>query len=359
MNKKYLVIILLVLIVISGVLIFRLSSPALFSFSKPVIKEVEPMPEPTKIASFIAVGDISYSRSIERAYKKADDMNYPFALIGQYLQQADFVFGNLETPITAGREIQSGEMIFRSNPGLEQVLKNNNFAIVSLANNHTPNFGDKGLEDTFSYLEKAGIKYVGAGNNELLARQPVYITSNGFKFAFLAYNDSDVVPSSYEASAEPGTAFMNINHLAEDISLAKKESDFVVVSMHSGTEYVPKPNSRQIEFAHAAIDAGADLVIGHHPHVVQTLEEYQGKYIFYSLGNFIFDQRLSDETEQGLLAKFRFNQAGLEGVELLPVYNNSLGRPEPANETKSNTILKRLSFPISGIFSLMKTDIDL
>jgi poly-gamma-glutamate synthesis protein (capsule biosynthesis protein) len=227
------------------------------------------LPQTNEEVSFVAVGDISYSRAVGRMVQKQKDINYPFLKMQDYLKSADMVFGNLETPITQGREISDFEMIFRSDPGTEQALKNAGFSILSLANNHTPNFGEQGLKDTFKYLESADIKYVGAGENEQQANQPVYVDVKGIKFAFLAYNDPDVVPASYEASdTHAGTAFMRINKMTEAVKMAKQKTDFVIVSMHSGIEYTDKPDDSQINFAHAAVDAGADLIIGHHPHVV-------------------------------------------------------------------------------------------
>ncbi|MFN7088863.1 MAG: CapA family protein, partial [Candidatus Paceibacteria bacterium] len=119
------------------------------------------LPQESEEVSLIAVGDISYSRGVERIVKKTNDINYPFLKIQDYLKKADLVFGNLETSITQGAEVPDFEMIFRSNPGTERALEKANFSILSLANNHTPNFGEKGLKDTFNYLDNAGIKYVG------------------------------------------------------------------------------------------------------------------------------------------------------------------------------------------------------
>jgi len=296
----------------------------------------------------IAVGDISYSREVERIVKKQKDINYPFLKIQDYLKSADLVFGNLETPITQGPEIPNFEMIFRSNPGSEQALKQAGFSILSLANNHTPNFGEKGLKDTFNFLNDAGIKYVGAGQNEQEAYQPVYIENKGIKFAFLAYNDTNFVPAYYEASANhAGTAFMRINKMTEAVKEAKQRANFVIVSMHAGVEYDRKPNNSQINFAHAAIDAGADLVIGHHPHVVQTLEKYKGKYIFYSLGNFVFDQPQSEETKDGLAIKVYFAKDRIDKISLLPVVMENLAQPEMANIDKADKILQRLDFSLA------------
>jgi len=309
--------------------------------------EKKKLPIKKEEVSLIAVGDISYSRGVERIVKKQNDINYPFLKIGDYLKNADLVFGNLETPITEGREINDFEMIFRSNPLTEKALKLNNFSILSLANNHTPNFGEKGLKDTFFYLEKEGIKYVGAGENEKTAYQPVYIEKKGIKFAFLAYNDFDVVPLSYKATENyAGTAFMETEKMIEAVKKAKQKSDFVIVSMHSGNEYVNKPNSSQVNFAHSAIDAGADLVIGHHPHVVQILEKYKDKYIFYSLGNFIFDQQAS-ETRKGLMIKVYFTKDEITKISLLPIIMKNLAQPEIADINEAKKILQRLNFPTS------------
>jgi len=156
------------------------------------------------------------------------------------------------------------------------------------------------------YLSEAKISYIGAGNNEEEAHRPKVFEIKGIKIAFLAYNDSDVVPLSYEAIKDhPGTAFMKKGKMQEDVKKTKAISDYLIVSMHSGTEYAKAPNQRQINFAHEAIDAGADLVIGHHPHVIQGTEEYKGKYIIYSLGNFVFDQMWSKATREGLVTKIK------------------------------------------------------
>jgi len=312
------------------------------------LSQKKKLPQVSEEVSLVAVGDISYSRGVERIVKKTNDINYPFLKIQDYLKSADLVFGNLETPITPGPEISDFKMVFRSNPGTEKALKQTGFSVLSLANNHTPNFGEKGLKDTFNFLKNAGIKYVGAGKDETEAYQPVYIEKKGIKFAFLAYNDSDVVPAYYEASSNrAGTAFMRINKMAEAVKEAKQKADLVIVSMHAGIEYSPSPNDSQIQFAHAAIDAGADLIIGHHPHVVQTMEKYKGKYIFYSLGNFVFDQPQSQETREGLAIKIYFVKSGISKISFLPVFMEKLAQPRMANKGEAKKILQRLKFPMA------------
>jgi poly-gamma-glutamate capsule biosynthesis protein CapA/YwtB (metallophosphatase superfamily) len=299
--------------------------------------------------SLIAVGDISYSRGISTMIRKENDWNYPLQEVKNYLQSGDLVFGNLETPITPGPEVFSGEMVFRSDPKTASTLAEAGFSILSLANNHTPNWGEPGLLDTFQYLDQVDINYVGAGANLAESYQPVYIEEQGLKFAFLAYNDTDVVPDYYGAGEKRvGTALMDKEKMITAVQTARQQADYVIVSMHSGKEYVFYPNQHQIDFAHATIDAGADLVLGHHPHVVQSMEKYQNKFIFYSLGNFIFDQNWSAETSESLILKFYFNQQGLKQISFVPVVIKNNCQPQLADSIIAQKILDRLVFPLNN-----------
>ncbi|MFC1640898.1 CapA family protein [Patescibacteria group bacterium] len=300
---------------------------------------------PKKPVTLIAVGDIMLSRDVDTFMKKYGGYDYPYEKVRSHLQSADITFGNLETPLTPGRTILTEEMSFRADVENAEALKDAGFSILSLANNHTPNFGDQGLYDTFEYLTKAKIKYVGAGKESGEAHKPQYIKKNGYAFAFLAYNDTDVVPSSYGAgSSEPGTALMDIETMETSVKKAKKDADFVIVSMHSGTEYVQYPNTSQASFAEAAIDAGAELVIGHHPHVVQTVDKYKGKYIIYSLGNFIFDQAWSLNTQQGMTVKIRFDNDEVSKISFRPIQIYSWCQPDFLEGSAGDAVLARLEF---------------
>ncbi|MFA5368791.1 MAG: CapA family protein [Candidatus Paceibacterota bacterium] len=292
--------------------------------------------------SLIAVGDIMLTRGVKTKIVK-NGSDYPFLKIKDYLKSGDIVFGNLETPIASGRAILPGEMLFRSDPGLEKQLKESNFSILSLANNHTGNFGTFGFEQTFKYLNEVGIKYVGAGQNKQEAYSPVWLKVNGITFAFLAYDDIDFTPATYEASDQSaGIAFMHQANLEEAITSAKKQADFVIVSMHSGDEYKDFPNQEQIDFAHAAIDFGAELVIGHHPHVIEPIEQYKGKYIFYSLGNFIFDQMWSLGTREGIATKITFDKNGIIKIENSAILIEDYCQPKIITGLEAENIFKRL-----------------
>lgn len=298
-----------------------------------------------KEVSLIAVGDVMFSRGVAKKIEKNGE-DYPFSGVKDYLKTGDIVFANLETPITEGRAIKPGEMFFRTEPSLAQKLKDNNFSIVSLANNHTGNFGAHGLEQTFRYLGEAGIKYAGAGENANEANTPIIIKVNDFNFAFLAYDDIDFTPAEYGATEKrPGIAFFYKDKMAGAIAIAKNQADFVIVSMHFGNEYQDLPSEKQKELAHFAVDSGADLIIGHHPHVVQPVEEYKGKYIFYSLGNFIFDQMWSTETRQGIAVKIIFDKSGIKIQELKPFLISDYCQPNFINGEEGAKVLERTVFP--------------
>jgi poly-gamma-glutamate capsule biosynthesis protein CapA/YwtB (metallophosphatase superfamily) len=288
-----------------------------------LIKYVKPEPQEVTL---VAVGDMMLSRAVAKKMRQ-HGYGYPFASTSDLIRSADIAFGNLETSITLGPEVLPFEMSFRADPESAAALRDAGFDILSLANNHTPNFGEKGLADTISYLDEAGIMHVGAGI-DAEAHAPRFITAKGITFAFLAYNDDDVVPASYEAEKRRlGTAFMHIDRMTSAVQQAKNFADIVIVSMHSGTEYELYPNVSQEAFAHAAIDAGAEMVIGHHAHVVQTMEVYKGKHIFYGLGNFVFDQMWSRETREGLAVWAVFTEKGLSRLSYHPVLIEDYAQP--------------------------------
>jgi len=299
----------------------------------------------SKDVTLIAVGDIMLSRDVASTMKRHNDYKYPFLNTADFLKTADITFGNLECPITPGRIIETSEMVFRADPQAVEGLNYAGFDILSLANNHTMNFGEKGIEDTLKYLKEADIKFVGAGKNEKESYEPKILEMNGLKIAFLAYADSSLVPASYQATEnKPGIAFMNISKMQEDVKATKEKANFVIVSMHSGVEYAKEPNQNQINFAHSAIDAGADLIIGHHPHIVQKVEKYKDRYILYSLGNFVFDQMWSIETREGIIVKITFDKNGIKNIDFTPVLIENYSQPKILDKTdsKSKEIISKL-----------------
>ena len=187
--------------------------------------------------------------------------------------------------------------------------------------------------------KKSGIT-IKANNNGVVV--------NNINFALLAYNDTDTVPDSYGAGQEhAGTSLMDLESMKLSVQNIRNTADIVIVSMHSGTEYSFEPNSRQIEFAHGAIDAGADLVYGHHPHVLQPVEEYNGKIIMYSLGNFVFDQMWSEETKESIIANVTFSKEGVEKIEFTPLKIYDYSQPRTVDAITGEKILSRMKLPLS------------
>lgn len=339
----------------------------------------------TSTATFLAVGDIMLSRNVALAIKNNSNPNFPFLKISDTLKSTNFNFANLESPVApytvpfrlygapiqdilnhlgnGGRAIIGGHsLIFAAPYNDVATLAKYDFEVLNLANNHALDQGPDGINGTLQTLNGLGIIHEGVGFNLDEAWQPAEVEAgNGIKICFIgasysSINDGGKTTNDYVARIEDN------NKLKISIDTAKSECDFVVVTMHAGTEYTRKPNSAQIAFAHAAIDDGADMVIGAHPHWVQTIEKYQGKYIFYSLGNFIFDQNFSEDVREGLALKITINKTGvgadtirplqdmkkgddlqgprqparLDSIQLLPVIiQNSQPRPATAEETKN------------------------
>lgn len=303
--------------------------------------------------SLIFVGDIMLSRTVNARMEKYKDYTWPFVKISDFLDKADLVIGNLESPFlknSKSYQVLTGSFSFKANPLSVAGLKLANFSLLSLANNHTINQGRQGIIDTIDILQENDINYIGAGLNEEEARKPVIIELSGYNFAFLAYAYPD--DNSIATENRAGIPNMNIEKMKEDIELLKETEgniDFIIILMHAGTEYVTEPNWQQKEFARAAIESGADMIVGHHPHWPQIFEFYRDKPIIYSLGNFVFDQMWSEETRQGLLLKMTW-QNGLKELELIPTKIYDYGQVEIlSSSTERSLILKRIKANDEGI----------
>ena len=340
---------------------------------EPEVIEITPLPNKTqahapvekKEISIIFVGDIMLNRGVKHMIDKhgEGDFKFPFLKIADYLKKADIVFGNLESVIS-DKGTKAGSMYsFRAKPEAIEGLVFAGFDIVSVANNHVFDYGRLAMEDSFLRLKEAGIAYVGGGFSEEEAYAPIIKEIDGVKIAFLAYTNLGSI--HWTAKEEnSGIAWLEKDRVEKDIKEARDQADLIIVSFHYGDEYQLKPNSFQISISQAAIDAGADLVIGHHPHVVQPVEirqlaERKG-YIAYSLGNFIFDQDFSEETMKGLILKVIIKERKIKEVITIETEINQYYQPEiivrgePENqvqeETKQSypTTVRHLSEDYSG-----------
>ena len=275
-----------------------------------------------------AVGDIMLAGSGTRTFARSG-YDYPFAATSRELRGADIAMGNLEAPIASGgREFLGKKFRFRVDPKAAEALKKAGFSILTLANNHIMDFGAAGLRETLENLERHGIHHSGAGEDLAAARKPAVLERNGSKVAFLAYSLTQ--PEEFFAGENrPGTAPGWSRFFIEDIRKAKATTDYVVVSFHWGTERADHPKSYQVEAAHRAVEAGADLVIGHHPHVLQGLERYRNGVILYSLGNFAFGS-LSRYADTSVIARIVLD-GGVREVEIIPLnVRNTEVRYQPA-----------------------------
>ena len=171
------------------------------------------------------------------------------------------------------------------------------------------------MEYTYRWLKAPGIEPVGSALSFEDAHRGVVLTRHGLRFGFLAYTYDQ--SNGNWRDIDPRIANDDVNAMRHDVSLLRTRCDVVIVSMHNGIEYQPRPNDRQRIFAHAAIDAGALLVVGHHPHVRQVMERYCNGVIFYSLGNFIFDQYQRQETQWGAIGEVKLLGANVECARMI------------------------------------------
>jgi len=284
--------------------------------------------EKEKITVFF-VGDILLDRGVKRKIEMYGDgdFKFPFLKIVQFLNKADLLIGNLEGPISDKGKKVGSIYSFRMNPKAIDGLKFAGFDVVSLANNHILDYGKVAMEDTFLRLKEAGIDYVGGGFNGREACSPKIKVIKGTKIAFLAF--TNLGSPFWQATGEnSGICWLNEENLEKSIKESRERADIVFVLFHFGDEYQEKSNPIQKYFSHLAIDFGADLIVGHHPHVVQEIEEYKGKYIAYSLGNFIFDQDFSNKTMEGMLLKVLIKEKKIKQVSPLKIKINQYFQAE-------------------------------
>lgn len=265
----------------------------------------------------VAAGDLMLGSWAQDVIER-NGWDYPFQHLDSIFSGTDIVFANLEAPFGRGDSAYPKAYTFRVSPDLVQVLSAARINVVSLANNHILDFGKKALKQTLEVLERSKIKYSGAGFNLKEARRPAILTIRGRRIAFASY--SLTFPSEFWATdSSAGTCFPFHTFFYDDLQKFKKNYDLVIVSFHWGSELMTTPKKYQIQLAHRAIDSGADLILGHHPHVVQGIEIYKGKLIAYSLGNFIFGS-YSENARESMVLKFFYGTNGIEKCKIYPIY---------------------------------------
>ena len=273
----------------------------------------------TKPVHIIAVGDILLNRGVGE-YLEKSGYDYPYAGIKEEIIKGDIAVANLECPLTdsGNAVLKRPELVFKGSKLNGAALKGAGFDLLNLANNHTMDQGREGLTNAIKLLESTGIQIFGAGMTRSEARKPVFIDKGRTRIGFLGY--SDFPPEGYMYDEDKAdVARPDMKSLGEEVKTAREQCDFLVVSFHWGKEFDSYPGGRQREMAHVAIENGASFIIGHHPHVLQSVEEYKGKLIFYSLGNFVFDRQLPKGTDESVIIDITVNGGGWKETRIVPV----------------------------------------
>ncbi|WP_285765784.1 CapA family protein [Peribacillus sp. SI8-4] len=281
------------------------------------------------------VGDVMMGRYVQEVTEK-HGYDYLFRYMKPYFAASDYVSGNYEHPVlkeeAASYKEADTAIRLNSNKSGVKAVKDAGFSVMTLANNHMMDFEEQGLLDTMDEFKRADMNHVGVGANTAEARESIdYADVNGLRVATLGFTDvygKDAVPTATKA----GILNSNPDLLFEMIGKAKDakqgNADLVVVNMHWGQEYSTSATSRQTDLAKAVIDAGADIIIGHHPHVLQSFDTYKDGIIFYSLGNFIFDQGWT-RTKDSAMVQYHLADDGKASIDVVPLQIEE-ATPRPA-----------------------------
>jgi poly-gamma-glutamate capsule biosynthesis protein CapA/YwtB (metallophosphatase superfamily) len=276
--------------------------------------------------TLLFAGDIMLDDGPGRLIARGGD---PLAPLNAVLKAADYRIGNLETPVARSGTAHPNKIYaFRAAPETLKVLQGR-FDAVSLANNHSGDYGHKAFLETMSLLDAAGIRHFGGGRNLAQAHQPLWIAQKGLKIAVLAYNEYK--PRSFEAGPNwPGIAWSEDSRVVADIRAARAAgADLVIPFMHWGWERERLASDRQRQLARLMIEAGADAIVGGHPHVTQDIEYIHGKPVIYSLGNLVFDGFDKPAETTGWLLRLDLDKHGVTRWETIEAHMDADGTPHP------------------------------
>lgn len=286
--------------------------------------------------TLMVTGDVLLARSVNSKMVQRNDMNWPFLQTADRLKSADITFINLETPLVTDCPVRNDGMIFCGDPRTVEGLQFAGVDVVNLANNHMGNWRQDGVNETMHILEQAQIRHTGVNAFTISEVQ-------GTTFAFLGFN---------EVGVQTGIPLLTESLVAQQLAVAREQADVVIVQFHWGQEYTYQPTSSQKHWAKFAIDEGADVVIGNHPHWWQPIEFYKEKPIVYSHGNFIFDQMWSKETRIGLVGEYFFQNKRLIDIKFHPVLIEDYGQPRWLEGTEKQQVLEAFikeSFKIKNV----------
>lgn len=315
-------------------------------------KPARPDPTPTSILqpdqeiTLLFTGVIVPARCVQAAIDARGDADYLYAEVYPLIQAADLAVGTLNATISAYPPHTGCVPTYTLVGGPENAdaLARAGFDLMSVATNHIKNCGvtgcgDRAFFDTLANLDRVGILAVGAGANHAAAMQPVVVTIQGIRFGFISLGQ--IEPTAFAGENSPGIAVLTPENLRSAIQAARKVADIVIAMPHWGPEDVPWPNHLQRELANKLVEAGADIVVGNHTHVVQAVQTIAGVPVFYGLGNFVFDQDLRDH-RQGAALLLRFRDGAYAGYSLVPTHVDPDGTVHYADPAEAAEILTRV-----------------
>ena len=277
--------------------------------------------------TIIATGDYIPARSVNFMATQKNDFTWPVRNVASITANADLTLTNLESPLIANCPVINEGMVFCGSQKHLEGIKLAGIDLVNVANNHFGNYGIDGINETLDILKKNNINFI--GNNNIF-----YQKIKNTTFAFLSYNQI-----GYK---ENGISWIDKEQIKKDLSEARKKAQIVIIVFHWGVEYMPQPEEENRQLAHFAIDHGADLVIGNHPHWIQPVEIYHDKLITYAHGNFVFDQEWSEETKQGIIGKYIFYENKLIDAQFTPIKIRNYGQAYLPEGKESQKILDKL-----------------
>jgi poly-gamma-glutamate synthesis protein (capsule biosynthesis protein) len=302
--------------------------------------------------TFCAAGDVLLDRGCGAKIRQ-HGFDYLFEPVRDFVRSRDLALSNLEGPLSAKKRTSVENMRFCADSAYVEVLKRSGFDIFCLANNHILDYGRQALLETRSILEINDLVPLGAGKNKSEAVSARIVRKNGCTFAFLAFAAVPYFGAGLNADL-PCPAIADSATVRADVEKCRSTADYVIVTFHWGVEYAARPAKEQVQLAHLCIDSGADLVIGHHPHVIQSIEKYRGKFILYSLGNFVFDQHKPEQRESILFA-CTFREGKVESPHIVPVIIPDLMyRPELAGCADSIRITDRVKALSEGFAAVFR-----
>jgi poly-gamma-glutamate synthesis protein (capsule biosynthesis protein) len=292
-------------------------------------------------------GVIVPARCVQAAIDASGNPDLPYEEVSSLITQADLAIGTLNATIS-DYPPHTGcvpTYVLVGSAENADALQRAGFDVMSVATNHIKNCGltncgDRAFFDTLDNLRRVSILPVGAGKNHAEAMQPVVVTVNGTRFGIVSLGQ--IEPMAFAGEDKPGIAILNKENLETAIAEAKKVSDVVIAMPHWGPEDMAVPNWLQRNLAQELVDAGADLVVGNHTHVVQALQELNGVPVFYGLGNFVFDQTWADDHQQGVILLVKFKGKEFQGFELIPTHVDGDGRVHIAGEAEAAEIMARI-----------------